>query len=93
MHQCGICFTIQREDNEKRIEAEYIAPDLLPARSDNETQNRLKLVWDDASPDAEAVLTFALLPPGLMRALIARIGRDAGLAAEYWRDGLCFYDE
>ena len=32
--------------------------------------------------DAEAVLTFSLLPPGLMRALIARIGHDAGLAGE-----------
>jgi internalin A len=93
MQQCGICFTIQKEDREKRVEAEYIAPDLLPARSDDETQKRLKLVWDEASPDAEAVLTFALLPPGLMRALIAQIGSDAGLAAEYWRDGVCFYDE
>ena len=93
MQQCGICFTIQKEDHEKRVEAEYIAPDLLPARSDDETQKRLKLVWDEASPDAEAVLTFTLLPPGLMRALIARIGSDAGLAAEYWRDGVCFYDE
>ena len=92
MQQCGICFTIDRENRDKRVEAEYIAPDLLPARSDDETQKRLKLVWDDASPDAEAVLTFALLPPGLMRALIARIGGDAGLAAEYWRDGVCFYD-
>jgi internalin A len=93
MRQCGICFTIQNEDRAKRIEAEYIAPDLLPARSDDETDKRLKLVWDEASPDAAAVLTFALLPPGLMRALIARIGSDAGLAAEYWRDGVCFYDE
>jgi internalin A len=93
MQQCGICFTIQKEDHGKRIEADYIAPDLLPPRSDAETQQRLKLVWDEASPDAEAVLTFALLPPGLMRALIARIGSDAGLAAEYWRDGVCFYDE
>ena len=93
MQQCGICFTIQKEDREKRVEAEYIAPDLLPARSDNETEKRLKLVWDEARPDGEAVLTFALLPPGLMRALIARIGSDAGLAAEYWRDGVCFYDE
>jgi internalin A len=93
MQQCGICFTIQEEDREKRVEAEYIAPNLLPARSDDETQKRLKLVWDEASPDAEAVLTFALLPPGLMRALIAQIGSDAGLAAEYWRDGVCFYDE
>jgi internalin A len=93
MQQCGICFTIQQEHHWKRVEAEYIAPDLLPARFDDETQKRLKLVWDEASPDAEAVLTFALLPPGLMRALIARIGNDAGLAAEYWRDGVCFYDE
>jgi internalin A len=93
MEQCGICFTIQRVDHEKRVEVEYIAPDLLPASSDDETQKRLKLVWDEASPDAEAVLTFALLPPGLIRALIAQIGSDAGLAAEYWRDGVCFYDE
>jgi hypothetical protein len=28
-----------------------------------------------------------------MRALIAQIGSDAGFAAEYWRDGVCFYDE
>jgi internalin A len=93
MQQCGVCFTIRKEDREKRVEAEYIAPDLLPTRSDEETQEQLKLAWDESSPDAEAVLTFALLPPGLMRALIARIGRDAGLAAEYWRGGVCFYDE
>jgi hypothetical protein len=36
MQQCGICFTIQKEDHEKRVEAEYIAPDLLPPRSDHE---------------------------------------------------------
>ena len=32
MQQCGICFTYRRGD--KDIEAEYIAPDLLPARDD-----------------------------------------------------------
>jgi internalin A len=93
MQQCGTCFTIIKEDRGKRVEAEYIAPDLLPQRSDAETEARLKLVWDEAEADAEAVLTFALLPPGLMRMLIARIGSDAGLAAEYWRDGVCFYDK
>ena len=93
MEQCGICFKIVREDREKRVEAEYVAPDLLPTRADAETEARLKLAWDEAKADAEAVLTFALLPPGLMRALIARIGGEAGLAAEYWRDGVCFYDE
>jgi len=70
-----------------------VAPDLLPLRSNDETQKRLRLTWDDSRPDAEAVLKFDLLPPGLMRALIALVGKDAGLAAEYWRDGVCFYDE
>jgi internalin A len=28
-----------------------------------------------------------------MRALISKIGHEAGLAAEYWRDGFYFYDE
>jgi internalin A len=93
MQQCGICFTVQEGDHEKRLEAEYIAPDLLPEREDAETEARLKLVWDDAKANAEAVLKFSLLPHGLMRALIARIGSDAGLAAEYWRGGVCFYDE
>jgi internalin A len=79
----GICFTIRKEDHEEQVEAEYIAPDLLPARTDGETQKRLKLIWDEASPDADPVLTFGRLPSGLMRALIARIGSDAGLAAEY----------
>ena len=27
-----------------------------------------------------------------MRSLISRIGEQAGLAAEYWRDGFYFYD-
>ena len=27
-----------------------------------------------------------------MRSLISRIGEEAGLAAEYWRDGFYFYD-
>jgi internalin A len=50
MQQCGICFTIINEDREKRVEAEYIAPDLLPERRDAETEARLKLVWDEARP-------------------------------------------
>jgi internalin A len=93
MRQCGICFTIHDQDRDKRVEAEYIAPDFLPDRTDEETDARLRLVWDEAEADAEAVLSFTMLPPGLMRALIATIGTDAGLAAEYWRDGVCFFDK
>jgi internalin A len=93
MQQCGICFKIRKEDRDKRVEAEYIVPDFLPERTDDETDARLQLVWDEAKADAEAVLSFTMLPPGLICALIARIGSDAGLAAEYWRDGVCFFDK
>ncbi len=89
MQQCGICFTYRRGD--KDIEAEYIAPDLLPARDDPAIAEQLRQKWDDRC-DAEATLTFELLPPGLMRSLISKIGEEAGLAAEYWRDGFYFYD-
>lgn len=90
MQQCGICFTYR--DGYGDIEAEYIAPDLLPARDDPAIAEQLRQKWDDCC-DAEATLTFELLPPGLMRSLISRIGQRAGLAAEYWRDGFYFYDE
>ena len=89
MQQCGICFTYRR--GYKDVEDEYIAPDLLPARDDPAIQEQLRQKWDDRC-DAEATLTFELLPPGLMRSLISRIGEQAGLAAEYWRDGFYFYD-
>ena len=89
MRQCGICFTCRHGD--KDVEAEYIAPDLLPARDDPAIQEQLRQKWDERC-DAETTLTFELLPPGLMRSLISKIGEEAGLAAEYWRDGFYFYD-
>ena len=84
MRQCGICFTYRRGDRE--VEAEYIAPDLLPTRNDPAIAEQLRQKWDEGC-DAEATLTYELLPPGLMRSLISRVGEEAGLSAEYWRDG------
>ena len=91
MQQCGICFRLRRGDD-RGLEAEYIAPDLLPGREDPETAAELQQKWEERC-DAHATLTYELLPPGLMRALISRIGSEAGLAAEYWRDGFYFYDQ
>ena len=90
MGQCGICFVIRRGGRD--IEAEYIAPDLLPRRDAPEIALELRQKWDDGC-DTEATLAYDLLPPGLMRSLISKIGDEAGLAAEYWRDGFYFYDE
>ncbi len=90
MQQCGICFTYRRGYGD--IEAEYIAPDLLPrTRDDPAIAEQLRQKWDDGC-DAEATLKYELLPPGLMRSLISKVGELAGLAAEYWRDGFYFYD-
>jgi internalin A len=89
MRQCGICFTYRRAGED--IEAEYIAPDLLPAREDPAIAEQLRQKWDEGC-DAEATLSFELLPPGLMRSLICKVGEQAGLAADYWRDGFYFYD-
>ena len=93
MQQCGICFVIREGDRARDIEPIYVTPDLLPERSDPDVERELKQKWDAGRVGAEATLTYELLPPGLMRTLISRIGAEAGLAAEYWRDGFYFYDE
>jgi internalin A len=92
MQQCGICFAIRRGDPAHDIEPDYVAPDLLPRRGDPLVQRALEERWEDRRADAEARLTYELLPPGLMRTLISDIGEMAGVAAEYWRDGFYFYD-
>ena len=74
MQQCAICFIYRYGD--KDIEAEYIAPDLLPARDNPAITEQLRQKWDDHC-DAEATLSFELLPPGLMRSLISKIGTRA----------------
>ena len=90
MQQCNICFIHRKGDD--RVEAEYIAPDLLAARDDPVIAAQLHDKWGDGPCDANATLTYELLPPGLMRSLIAKLGTQAGLAAEYWGDGFYFYD-
>ncbi len=91
MEQCDICFVHRKGDG--RVEAEYIAPDMLHSRDDPVIAAQLRDKWGDAPCDAEASFEYELLPPGLMRSLIAKVGAEAGLAAEYWRDGFYFYDE
>jgi internalin A len=90
MRSCGICFVHRPAQLEKDIEAEYIAPDLLPEKS--EIAHELAQKWDAELPGATAEFAYALLPPGLMRALISRLGGAAGLDADYWRDGVYVYE-
>jgi internalin A len=90
MESCGICFRMREGDKQAGIEPDYVAPDLLPDRGD--IQAELDARWVREGPIAQAVYTYDLLLPALIRSLIARVGALAGLSALYWRDGLCVYE-
>ncbi|MEQ8965871.1 MAG: COR domain-containing protein [Azospirillaceae bacterium] len=88
MESCGVCFRLRPGDDARNIEAEYIAPDLLPETRPAQAARE----WDEAEPTLGARMSYDLLPPSLMRGIIARIGRIAGLAADYWRTGVYLYE-
>lgn len=91
MRSCGICFELRPADYEKGVEAEYLAPDLLPPA--DEVAPRVRAQWDESAPGEERVLEFPFLHDGLMRGFLGRVGREAGDAAVYWKDGVCFYED
>ena len=82
MVKAGICFQISEYDEETR----YIAPDLLPENHER------RALFDDLSGGVSADVDFPLLPPMLMRHVIARVGTQARLSCEYWRHGFIGYD-
>jgi internalin A len=91
MRSCGICFRLRGTSmgrNVEIIETEYIAPDLLPERPDDEIAQK----WDPSLPIEVADFEYLLLPPSLMRAIISRIGDEAGFAADYWRNGVYVFE-
>ena len=86
MQSCGICFTLREGSDD--VEAVYIAPDHLPADWDENTRR----LWNEVGADAEGRFDYESLPPALMRNLIGRIGREAGLSCDYWRNGFYGYE-
>jgi internalin A len=91
MRACGVCFVHREGDLKAGVEAEYIAPELLPSRT--EIEREIAAQWDANTPIETRESTYAFLHQGLIRAIIAQIGSDAGVTALYWRDGLCVYEE
>jgi internalin A len=90
MMSCSVCFQIRKADIETGIEAEYIAPDLLPER--REVQIDLDALWHGENEIESAIYAYDLLHPGMIRSIISRIGSQAGVSALCWRDGLCVYE-
>lgn len=46
MQSCGVCFVSREGPSDDPDGAEYIAPDLLPERSDSVAQDELAAKWD-----------------------------------------------
>jgi len=90
MRSCGICFVHRRRTGDRDEYEEYIAPDLLPERT--EIQAELDAMWDEQAPVEASEFEYALLHPGMVRSVISRIGSEAGVTALYWRGGLCVYE-
>ena len=88
MQSCGICFQFRPGSHGGRVEAEYIAPDFLPERPESEVAQK----WDADRPSERAKFDYPMLTPALMRGILARIGNQAGIAADYWRDGVYVYE-
>jgi internalin A len=88
MQSCGICFQHRSASLDGSIEAEYIAPELLPERSDSDITQK----WDADRQSETAEFEYPLLPQALMRGIISHIGSEAGLAADYWRGGVYVYE-
>ena len=88
METCGICFQHRPADKGAGIEAEYVAPDLLPVAPPDVVEQ----IWEEDAPTERRVLRFSLLPSTLIRSIISRIGARAGLCGDYWRHGLHVYE-
>ncbi|MCQ0988355.1 COR domain-containing protein [Jiella marina] len=85
MQSCGICFPY---DHRSQGETIFIAPDLLP----KDRPYDLIQKWDDDLPVQTATFEFGLLPSFVLRTIMAEIGDQAGLAGDYWQDGLFVFE-
>jgi internalin A len=90
MQSCGICFVYKEGEQHLGIEAEYMAPELLPSKA--ELAAELVEKWTAAEPFEEAVYRYQLHQPGLLRSLMAEIGQSAGVNGLYWQDGVCVFE-
>jgi internalin A len=92
MCTCGIVFPYREADAELGLEAEYLAPDLLPSRSSPQVIRQLRGRWEGSDPSLTFTYTYSFLHGGLVRALLCDLGNHAGDGGVYWRYGAWVYD-
>ena len=92
MGTCGIVFPYRQADDDLGLEAEYLAPDLLPSRSSPQVIRQLRGRWQGSDPSLTLTYTYSFLHGGLVRALLCDLGNHAGDGGVYWRYGAWVYD-
>jgi internalin A len=92
MGTCGIVFHYRQADTDLGLEAEYVAPDLLPSRSSPQVIRQLRGRWEGSDPSLTLTYTYSFLHGGLVRALLCDLGNHAGDGGVYWRYGAWVYD-
>jgi internalin A len=92
MCTCSIVFPYCQADAALGLEAEYLAPDLLPPRSSPQVIRQLRGRWQGSDPSLTLTYTYSFLHGGLVRALLCDLGNHAGDAGVYWRYGAWVYD-
>jgi internalin A len=87
MESCGVCF---RCGKTAQGEPRYVAPDLLPPFE--AVEPRLH-AWRKDEPGTPTLrLEVRFFHPAVIRGLMAKIGREAGELAEYWKYGFWLKD-
>ena len=92
MGTCGIVFPYRQADADLGLEAEYLAPDLLPSRSSPQVIRQLQGRWEGSDPSLTLSYSYSFLHGGLVRALLCDLGNHAGDGGVYWRYGAWVYD-
>ena len=64
--------------------------DLLPEREGVKAE--IEALWPGGGTAAGNVRVLPFMHPGVMRGIISRIGREAGISAVYWKYGVCLYE-
>ena len=85
MESCGMCFKVRSASGDARIEAEYLAPDLLPPKS--KLAGQIAAFFDSSGEHDTVIFKYSFLHVALLRRLMSRL---AGRSAVFWKYG--FYD-
>lgn len=92
MRTCGILFPFRQAEEALGLEAVYLAPDLLPARSSPQVALQLQGRWQGSAPSLSLTYSYGFLHDGLARSLLCDLGNHAGDGGVYWRYGAWVYD-